>query len=855
MSISLKGTVQTPTNTPVEGASVYLIGAETLLGDARSAAIRRPGEVTWSRIITGFSGHRWNCWQKFVMNQVAGITWPEFKKQVLVHNPVLIADGFVFKAEKSYRLPEQAPGEPLIVWTRSLTDFFGNRWNCWVQFVRGKVQGMTWNDFKEQVVEHNPALRDDGFVFLRKKTYWLPENVLGPTEIAWTRELTGFAGTLGRCWEEHVRDQVQGITWAEFREQVVEHNPVLREDDYLFKAEKTYVLPENRTKPLYYLFTTTDRRGRYTFPGLTAPGECELVVEAVGFHPYRRHLSLQDDTVHDITLQGLGPRMVSNWAGYRTASPKIRKLIDQALSMLGDDAKVFDSLPPDLQRLAWGFNFRDNPSDLYYKDIVCADLVTICLHAAGFDHEWEVRDPTGEGFTTGNAANYYRPAPGHPKLREVAEDEEWLPGDILIYWNGDLATNRVKHVNLYVGPFSGVDLSGNFHPASKGYDVVNASIDFFDPDGVEVGTAVRPVTRHYCLTRRFGYQHVRRMRHVDVEWEHRGPDTRGFIQVDGDEFVLDGRPFRFIGFNIRGLVHYGDPQILRHSRPEHRDTQLRAAREIGARVVRVFLGNRHRDTQEIGDRLEEVLDLAEQHNVYLIVAFTDFYGDTGFNPRGDERFYVQDPFGRGTLSKGFFAGGYRENYLPFVEAIVERFREHRRIFAWELGNELKAWQTIDGLYKLRPELFIEFATQVTEHIRRLDPVHLITTGIISTRNIGCNPEQAERLYSLSTLDFLTTHNYNGDDRENDVPLAARLGKPLIIEEAGFKGGNRAQRVRADLKKWFGRKVRGYLQWGFMATDHDMGDGDRSFGMDRALHGDWQALVETYRAFIQEHALA
>jgi hypothetical protein len=46
--------------------------------------------------------------------------------------------------------------------------------------------------------------------------------------------------------------------------------------------------------------------------------------------------------------------------------------------------------------------------------------------------------------------------------------------------------------------------------------VVNASIDYLDPNGVEVGTAIRPVTKNFCLTNRFGYQHVQPMRHVDL---------------------------------------------------------------------------------------------------------------------------------------------------------------------------------------------------------------------------------------------------------------------------------------------------------------------------------------------------
>jgi hypothetical protein len=74
MAICLKGTVKTQAGTPIEGASVRLIGSDEPLGDVGHAAVHQPGAVSWARTITGFSGHRWNCWQRFVMNQVAGIT-------------------------------------------------------------------------------------------------------------------------------------------------------------------------------------------------------------------------------------------------------------------------------------------------------------------------------------------------------------------------------------------------------------------------------------------------------------------------------------------------------------------------------------------------------------------------------------------------------------------------------------------------------------------------------------------------------------------------------------------------------------------------------------------------------------
>ncbi|MCB9420428.1 MAG: hypothetical protein H6667_11530 [Ardenticatenaceae bacterium] len=62
--------------------------------------------VNWTRTVTGFSGNRWQAWQQYVENQVSGITWDQFKDDVLIYNPDLEADGYVFQAGKQYILPQ-----------------------------------------------------------------------------------------------------------------------------------------------------------------------------------------------------------------------------------------------------------------------------------------------------------------------------------------------------------------------------------------------------------------------------------------------------------------------------------------------------------------------------------------------------------------------------------------------------------------------------------------------------------------------------------------------------------------------------------------------------------------------------
>jgi hypothetical protein len=194
MTTSLKGTVRTHDNAPVENASVYLVAPAGLLGGLGDAAVRRPGAVSWTRTMTGLSGSLWNCWQQHVMNVVSAITWDEFKVQVLAYNPGLEADGSRFQPEKAYRLPEHARDDPVVLWSRTLDGFYGTRWDCWVDHVRGKVEGITWDEFVEAVLDFNPSLRADDNVFLESKTYWLPENPPDPDEVAWTRSLSGLTG-------------------------------------------------------------------------------------------------------------------------------------------------------------------------------------------------------------------------------------------------------------------------------------------------------------------------------------------------------------------------------------------------------------------------------------------------------------------------------------------------------------------------------------------------------------------------------------------------------------------------------------------------------------------------------------
>lgn len=281
---------------------------------------------------------------------------------------------------------------------------------------------------------------------------------------------------------------------------------------------------------------------------------------------------------------------------------------------------------------------------------------------------------------------------------------------------------------------------------------------------------------------------------------------------------------------------------------------------MGARVVRLFLAAKDASHEEVGNRLAGVLQLLEEHfsDMYLILCFTDLYENTPFHPRGDDGFY-QSQGGFSILNRAWFEERYTDNYLPFVEHIVRTFHHHPQIFAWEIGNELKM---LMGPQPRR--LFIKFNHDVAERIAELDPDnHLITTGMLSTKHAGLGIPGATQLYGSPHISFLTNHIYNGGfdftsgcregnlvGHGDDSSVAKEVGKPLIIEEAGYdalrNSPDRVEELREDMRRWFDEKgARGYMQWGFMSGG-DIGDGDNCRGMDQAFHTDWDSLFAAFQ---------
>jgi mannan endo-1,4-beta-mannosidase len=318
-----------------------------------------------------------------------------------------------------------------------------------------------------------------------------------------------------------------------------------------------------------------------------------------------------------------------------------------------------------------------------------------------------------------------------------------------------------------------------------------------------------------------------------------GTPSQGFVTQSGTSFQRDGKDYRFVGANVRGITHYGQGDALPYADGSQIELNLSSVGGMKGKVIRAFVAYQGIGAQATGDRLGAVLDAMLAHDLTMIVVLTDFYA-TPFHPKGDDGYYATDGNGYTVLDHDFFASGYGQNYKPLVQALATRFKDHPAIFSWELGNEIR-----DATFgNSSGATFVAFCQDMAATIRALDPNHMISVGEISAQNNGLSQAQAGQLYSDPNISFLTDRSYDGGGPD-DSGFAASLGKPLIVEEAGYQSGNRPSEIAADVSGWFGKGARGYLQWGFMAAGSDNGDGDTSFGMDKVFHSDWDGLQATY----------
>jgi mannan endo-1,4-beta-mannosidase len=358
-----------------------------------------------------------------------------------------------------------------------------------------------------------------------------------------------------------------------------------------------------------------------------------------------------------------------------------------------------------------------------------------------------------------------------------------------------------------------------------------------------------------------------------------------FVRQRRGRFLLNGKPFRFVGANVALMYRDEDRQRMP-------DT-LREAASSGIKVIRVwaFGEGGPNDVKPIADfadwprnhpfrfkpnewneeafvHLDNIIAQAAKNNLYVQLCLTNWWRDTGgvtqylrwagINDAADD----SRPFGINNEKAILFYSNpeTRRLYREHINKLATRrntvtgvlYRDDPTIFGWELMNEA---QVITGRWAERRA----WISEMSQYLKSLDPNHMIAPGDWGYRSAA---ERREWLadHMLPTIDYCDVHLYPRDDHnsfvevpaalkdfvDNRVAAANAVSKPLVFGEFGMgpEGFNNFSEIDW-YRAFFDANVRagsaGAMFW--ILTP----DPKRGYGVNYTTQRDQALLTEIKRA--------
>ncbi|KAL5519413.1 hypothetical protein ACEPAH_1096 [Sanghuangporus vaninii] len=317
----------------------------------------------------------------------------------------------------------------------------------------------------------------------------------------------------------------------------------------------------------------------------------------------------------------------------------------------------------------------------------------------------------------------------------------------------------------------------------------------------------------------------------------------GFATTNGTQFVVDGKPFSFVGANsywlpllltqhdveltFQGMREQGIKVVRTWGFNAINATELPYALDSGLTYYQVWNSSQwtlNDDSQGLG-RLDNVVRTAAKYDIRLIVTLTNNW--VGY---GGSDLYLNWMIGSNATHDLFFTDrNVISGYQRYAKIIVERYKESPSIFAWELINEARC---LSDLIPAGPncvpgsDTLHAWYREQSDFVRSLDPYHLISTGgegqfywtdppVIWSNGVastdynfdGRAGEDFDKDLLLPNIDFGVYHMYAQpwysqldfpgsnfsitdwglDWIQAHANSAKMSGKPLILEEFGLSG--------------------------------------------------------------------
>ncbi|HET9240510.1 MAG TPA: cellulase family glycosylhydrolase [Oligoflexus sp.] len=338
-----------------------------------------------------------------------------------------------------------------------------------------------------------------------------------------------------------------------------------------------------------------------------------------------------------------------------------------------------------------------------------------------------------------------------------------------------------------------------------------------------------------------------------------GGKESGFVQVKNRQFELDGRPFYFHGTNLYEIG------LLSGVSEQEVDQTLRHVAERGLKVIRIWgfnnggwngavatqwsPGNFNYDGVR---RMDFALAKAAEYGLKVIFVLVNYEPEYG-----GMQWWVDQILGSGRDRELFYSDGQvKEAYKQYAKFWIHHqnsfngrtYRDDPTIMAWELANEPHTRDNYERDRGLKVgSLAHDWLWEMSEFLNREAPKQLLASGEEGYRSEGWSDryhwinnglkgsDYVSNLY-IPWLDFATLHAYPD---QWDIPyndrrwildqfiadrhrLAHDAGKPLIIEELGFRRyyGDRNLLMREVFQHANGLGIPGTMVWRIQSASID-----------------------------------
>ncbi|WP_396593153.1 cellulase family glycosylhydrolase [Brevundimonas sp. R86498] len=319
----------------------------------------------------------------------------------------------------------------------------------------------------------------------------------------------------------------------------------------------------------------------------------------------------------------------------------------------------------------------------------------------------------------------------------------------------------------------------------------------------------------------------------------------GFVARDGMALTLDGRPYRFAGFNAWYLAWlgaeaaFGDrDRLARELDRLQADgvANLRLAASAEHSPLRNSVRPAFRDAstdynQTLLVGLDHAMAGIGRRGMKAVLYLTNFWEWSGGMMtylswvNGGRYLDMNDPAHPWPAFPNFIADFYRSPeavglYHDWVRAMVTRvntvtgtaYADDPAVMAWQLANEPRPAGGDGEALAVLPD-FMAWVNGTARLIKTLDPNHLVSTGAEGLKGAVERPDMVLDTHRSPDIDYLTAHIWPGNwswpslddmagtDAEarhqtadyiaRHIDFARTLNKPLVIEEFGYpRDGNR-----------------------------------------------------------------